>query len=242
MQIHPSSDESAGFTFTDLLAVILIAGVVLAIPCLAGNRERLNRIVCLNNLRQMGVGSQMFAMESKSGLLAGCFPRPGQSVAGDDINWLYGYGTVGARYIQDLKTAICPSTQNTVRANRLILNDYSFLADLFDNAVTPTGNGHSYEVLSTWNMLQKTVENTVSFKKTREPLKGTMPGPSRILLMYDAMEAQTAGAYEDYPNAYTGHGAEGGNMMFCDGHAEWINTKDWAYRWAVSQDSDLKAQ
>lgn len=246
MQIHPSSDECVGFTFTDLLAVVLVAGIVLTIPCLAGNRERLNRIVCLNNLRQMGMGSQLYALDHREGRLTGSLYKPNTTTPEDDLNWLFGYGPSRARYIQDLKTAVCPSTQNSVRTNRMTLDNYSLLTDLFSNAPKPSAtNGHSYEVLSTWNTVQKTLASVSSFKKTREPLIGQMPGPSKVFLIHDAMEKQLGGppdAYENYPNAYTGHGAEGGNVMFCDGHAEWINTKDWAYRWAVSQDTSLQSQ
>ncbi len=246
MQIHPSSDERLGFTFADLLAVALIAGLVLAIPCLGGNRERLNRIVCLNNLRQMGMGSQLFALEDAEGRLTGSLYKPNTTTPEDDLNWLFGYGPSRARYIQDLKTAVCPSTQNSVRTNRMTLDNYTLLADLFSNAPKPSAtNGHSYEVLSKWNTGLKTLTSVSSFKKTREPLIGQMPGPSMIFLMHDAMEKQVGGpseAFENFPNAYTGHGAEGGNVMFCDGHAEWINTKDWAYRWAVSEDTELKSE
>jgi prepilin-type processing-associated H-X9-DG protein len=175
--------------------------------------------------------------------LAGNLPKFSGMTPGDDLNWLYGYGTTRVRYVQDLKTFICPSTQDYVRTNMM---EYPFaslpsmvMVDLLDNGRLPARTGHSYEVLSYWvrnNTIDKTLQSTATFKKIREPLAGTVPGPAMILLIHDAMDNL---ATNNYPNPDEGHGADGGNMLFADGHAEWIDVKNWAYRWAVSQDSTM---
>jgi hypothetical protein len=118
-------------------------------------------------------------------------------------------------------------------------------ADLRNNAITPSGAGHSYEVLSYWSVsgtyVDKTIANTSIYRRTIDPLAGSIPGPAMTMLLYDAMDLYTPDGVENYPSAYAAHGAEGGNMLLADAHAEWIPTKDWAYRWAISQNTALKS-
>jgi prepilin-type processing-associated H-X9-DG protein len=54
----------------------------------------------------------------------------------------------------------------------------------------------------------------------------------------DAMEPHSAQGWpwENWPNPYNGHGAEGGNVSFADGHAEWIGKAKWNYRYEFSED------
>jgi prepilin-type processing-associated H-X9-DG protein len=243
MQGNQSPSNGSAFSLLECLVVLATLGLLL-LPCLgaSSNRARTNRLVCLNNLRQMGLGSQMYAAEDPKGRLAGNLAYPAYTSPGDDLNWLYGYGPSRTRLVPDLKTFLCPATHNSVRPNLLQLysGGPTVLTDLFDNGRTPFSYGHSYEVSSRWSEIigDKTLQSTATFKKTRDPLAGTRPGPSMIMLIFDAMDAFAGpGSVNDYPNPYVGHGAEGGNMLFCDGHAEWIETRNWLYRYNVSQDT-----
>lgn len=48
-------------------------------------------------------------------------------------------------------------------------------------------------------------------------------GPSQFWLIYDA--ADPARKKRDYPDPRDNHANDGGNITFCDGHAEWVPQK-----------------
>jgi prepilin-type processing-associated H-X9-DG protein len=82
------------------------------LPALAKAKERGKRISCLNNERQMGVGSQLYADDDPDSALAGT-----ANYADDDLNWLY------PAYVSGLKTFICPSTQHTISNAPILLGN-----------------------------------------------------------------------------------------------------------------------
>jgi prepilin-type processing-associated H-X9-DG protein len=47
-----------------------------------------------------------------------------------------------------------------------------------------------------------------------------------VWILYDADDPGGADRpNQDYPDPGDNHGAEGGNVVFCDGHAEWVPQK-----------------
>ena len=254
-----------GFTLIELLVVIAIIAILAAmlLPALARAKWQAKKIGCINNLKQLGMGSMLYAQDFKGnfsgptslwhiGADQGFTPtvytdRDGRD---DDARWLQ------SDYIKPFGSYICPGTHNSIRANRIEKVPFSFetyIYDLLDNAVTINDFGTSYEIWGTFadqittqdgpkNISVKKTETTVNAKidKIYSGGRGVKPGPSGVLLFLDADDhAKGQGSpHENWPDAPDCHGATGTCMNFCDGHAQWIKTADYDSTINLSQDGN----
>jgi prepilin-type N-terminal cleavage/methylation domain-containing protein/prepilin-type processing-associated H-X9-DG protein len=218
--MNPSTDRNErGFTLIELLVVIAIIAILAAmlLPALAAAKERAKRIGCLNNEKQMGLGSQMFCGDDSHGAYTGAM-----NYADDDMNWLY------PTYLPTIRAFACPSTQNEVRSNTAAItagmldpyytynqsgiNSYAdrihgssvYVPDLVTNAEGKNGAyGSSYEVSGYLNsvLFGGTVNPTGGQRKTDKvcphyayasitaDIKGQYGGPADIWIIYDADDA-----------------------------------------------------
>ncbi|MEW6306832.1 MAG: type II secretion system protein [Verrucomicrobiota bacterium] len=100
--------SNAGFTLVEMLVVIAIIGILAALllPAMSRAFEKAKRTVCLNNMRQIGIGTRVFANDHNEGL-----PLSG----GDSTNAIWTgsrylhYGRLIPAKIVDGRTFYCPS-------------------------------------------------------------------------------------------------------------------------------------
>ncbi|MFA9478092.1 type II secretion system protein [Phycisphaerales bacterium AB-hyl4] len=207
-----------GFTLIELLVVISIIGLLVALllPALSSAREMSKRAVCLSGMRQLAIGTTLYADDYNNWMPVD-YIRDTQGftptgVAGRAMFWnkwtnlglIFSASTgplKGHGYISDPQAFFCPSVYES-QPNE----GYAYYQSL-DAFEDPRRSGwivyHSYIYRAS-----PPVEGTTGFWRLDE-------NPNACFLS-DKIFNTTGTAMKQ------GHGVDGVNAAYTDGHARWI--------------------
>lgn len=214
--MNRSQRQASGITLTELLVVISLIAVIAAIviPTIGMLKDSAQRLKCLNNLRQLGMGSLYYRNDTKY------FP-PGDP----GVNWPNEVSAVGALYLNDhyqipYKTWFCPNTQNKVQFKNLAVIINGRAQIISENTARAAGGNQvtispDYSWLVYGGPTTTTPASPIWIRRGRDRADFTLGG--------DLLRAAPDGNYGNHlgPNR-TMSERYGANQVQIDGSARWV--------------------
>ncbi len=112
-----------------------------------------------------------------------------------------------------------------------------------NNDGTTVSQTYYYGQAFTTGGIKKSERNVGGYLHKNRPfgLKGMQISATQIWLIFDG-DGDGPRAINNYPDPNDNHGAEGGNILMCDGHVQWVKGgKNYVIAYETAQDENRSA-
>jgi prepilin-type N-terminal cleavage/methylation domain-containing protein/prepilin-type processing-associated H-X9-DG protein len=218
--------QHSGFTLIELLVVIAIIAILAAIlfPVFAQAREKARAATCISNLKQIGVGLMMYAQDYDETLAGNHIGAPHNS-AGDagfaNVTPIGFMDTNPARVSRNWGRDLQPYMKNTPIYNcpNAVPRSSISAGSTYEETHDPAGADASYLL------------NGITSSKAM----AVIPAPAEIIFLHEYKAKSRVSQVRPHPDGivngrevfrqfnhqyYDFMHAEGGNLVYCDGHVK----------------------
>ena len=240
------SIRKRGFTLIELLVVIAIIAILAAmlLPALASAKEKANRTACLNNLRQWGIGDNMYLDENNQTLpltkiATATLPVPGYNEdvpTWNDLAYAQALNVGNSAWFNALPPFVNEKPLYAYTSGAGPQN-YSEAKSIFHCPTARVDRGLNPEnrVIFQYGMNSKghEINGDGSTGGTLDPVRlPNVKNVSAFVLFSDNrvssqdapawdVSTTTLGSPQNYCSRFSMRHNVGGNIVFCDGHAAW---------------------
>lgn len=194
-----------------VLIFIVAAGAILSLPAIKGAIQAEARVLCANNLKQLGLVIKMYAIESRGG------KYPLVSPLRD--NWIFDVPAIFPDYISDLSILIDPAspfaTENTFRSKRSGALDPDCVSGLFYNytGYLLTGDAQAMALFLAYESMETSEFRAIDHTLTVPVWKRHFEN-SGYAVLWDRVPL--------VDSEFSHRGPIGGNILIMDGHVEFV--------------------
>jgi prepilin-type N-terminal cleavage/methylation domain-containing protein/prepilin-type processing-associated H-X9-DG protein len=187
-----------GFTLVELLVVVSVIGLLsgLMLPALAGAKAKAHGLMCLNNLRQWGLATQLYAGDHDDFLPPDGMPNPGEGTT--NVGW----------YIQ------LPEALGLPRYHAMSWRTNAAVEPGRSVWICPANRRRSNGRNLFHYCLNEHVNGTGA--DNRPVRLASVPQPGLVIWLFDSKNLPAVGSWS---YVHTNLHARGAQFVFLDGHA-----------------------